>query len=397
MDFKSTFRRLYGQAARDAAYLLLTWPILLVAFIVSVTLVSLGVGTVIIWVGIPILAFALAVTGLFAEVGRRSAALVDSSAPIVGEHRRAPEGSGAVTRLLTMVRDSQRWLEVVWVLVDFWVGLFAWVVTVMWLSVTFSMPFGLLVQSILDRTLGDRGSSSIAELLGLEPEYLWLGIIYTVVFILFGGSLPFVLRGLAALRQAIARGLLGWAGEVGRLEVSRSAVVQAEADARARLERDIHDGPQQRLVRLGIDLARVKRRLPDEGGQEAREIIDSAMEQAQATLEELRQLSRGIAPPILIERGLGAALVELADRSAVPTQVEVDLPELPAHVEQAAYFVVSEALTNVAKHSGALRAAVRARLDGDWLRVSVEDDGVGGADPAKGHGLVGLTQRVAGG
>jgi len=164
------------------------------------------------------------------------------------------------------------------------------------------------------------------------------------------------------------------------------------ADTRRRLERDIHDGPQQRLVRLRMDLARAHRQAEKDPAA-ASAIIQGAMEQTQQTLDELRQLSRGIAPPVLIDRGLAAAITEAATRSSVPVTVSTELPDLPDHVSQAAYFVVSEALANLNKHSGATVAGVEARVVDGSLQVRISDNGIGGASTAKGHGLAGLGGR----
>jgi len=172
-------------------------------------------------------------------------------------------------------------------------------------------------------------------------------------------------------------------------------VQRAEADTRRQLERDIHDGPQQRLVRLGMDLARAKRQAIKDP-QAAEGIISGAMDQTQQTLDELRRLSRGIAPPVLTDRGLSAALAEVAARSTVPVTVHADLPPLPDHISQAAYFVASEALTNLNKHSGAHSAELGAVIETEQLRLWIADDGVGGASLAKGHGLAGLVERLEG-
>lgn len=144
-----------------------------------------------------------------------------------------------------------------------------------------------------------------------------------------------------------------------------------------------------------MDLGRARRQVAGDPEQ-ASATIESALEQARETLDELRALSRGIAPPLLVDRGLGVALDELVVRSAVPVTLVHDLPTgLSPHVETAVYFTVSEALTNVAKHSGADAADVRVVPDGTDLLVQVRDEGVGGAHPGKGQGLAGLVQRVA--
>jgi signal transduction histidine kinase len=188
------------------------------------------------------------------------------------------------------------------------------------------------------------------------------------------------------------------------LSASRSAAVAAEGTALRRLERDIHDGPQQRLVRLQMDLASAERQL-EKDPDAARELIAEARTQSKEALEELRALSRGFAPPILMDRGLVAALESLAVRSPLPTHVESLLPAelvLPPELERNAYFIAAEALTNVAKHARAQNAWVRLELrripptDAVWLDVVVTDDGVGGASAVAGHGLSGIAERLRG-
>jgi signal transduction histidine kinase len=171
--------------------------------------------------------------------------------------------------------------------------------------------------------------------------------------------------------------------------------VTAEAAALRRLERDIHDGPQQRLVHLAMELGRAQYHF-DSRPQAVREALADAIVQAQDALDELRALSRGIAPPVLADRGLSEALCALAARSVVPVELDA-VPlnrRLDAAVETAAYFVVAEALTNVAKHSQASRCVIGLRHIGRTLRVWVTDDGIGGAALAKGHGLQGLDDRL---
>jgi len=177
-------------------------------------------------------------------------------------------------------------------------------------------------------------------------------------------------------------------------EAQRAAAVSAEAIALRRLERDIHDGPQQRLVRLAMDLGRAQQQWETDP-EAARRTTAEALVQTQETLDELRALSRGIAPPILADRGLPAALSALAARSTVEVELDAaDVGRVPPATENTAYFVVAEALTNVAKHSRA--SLCRLSLDrlGDRLMVIITDDGIGGAHTAKGHGLAGLTDRA---
>lgn len=184
--------------------------------------------------------------------------------------------------------------------------------------------------------------------------------------------------------------------EVQSLVKGRQAARTAEAGSLRRLERDIHDGPQQRLVRLGMDLGRAKKQV-EADPEKARQTLDEAIAQTRATLDELRALSRGIAPPVLSDRGVRAAMQEIIARSTVPGHLQMGVPEdLPEHVQTAAYFVVSEALVNVAKHSMATYAIVELSCDRKVLTVKVSDDGIGGAQLAKGHGLGGLSDRVRG-
>jgi signal transduction histidine kinase len=183
---------------------------------------------------------------------------------------------------------------------------------------------------------------------------------------------------------------------VDELERSRARVVDAGEAERRRIERDLHDGTQQQLVALGMTLGRAKARYADEptaiGG-----LLDDAHQQAKDTVTDLRRLIRGLHPPVLTDRGLDAALSAIAVRCPIPVDLSVELDRRPpAAVEAIGYFVVAEALTNVAKHSGAAAAAVRVRREGAGaVWISIMDNGVGGADPDRGTGLRGLADRVA--
>ena len=179
------------------------------------------------------------------------------------------------------------------------------------------------------------------------------------------------------------------------LRESRARIVEAGFAERRRVERDLHDGAQQRLIALALDL-RLARSTLDRDPGAAAELLDAAAGGLTEATEELRELARGFHPPVLADRGLVAALDALASRSSVPVTVDADTRErAPAPVEAAAYFVVSEALTNVARHAHAESAAVKVRRADGRLEVEVRDDGDGGADPANGSGLRGLSDRVA--
>jgi signal transduction histidine kinase len=213
---------------------------------------------------------------------------------------------------------------------------------------------------------------------------------------------PQLTRALAVTDIAVARLLLGppmargaLRARIGELELSRARVVDSAEAERRRIERDLHDGAQQRLVALAMDLGRARARFADDP-EAARAIVDQAHAEAKEALVELRNLVRGVHPPVLTDRGLDAALSGLAALSPVPVSVRVDVAPRPsASVEAIAYFVVAEALTNVAKHARATRAVVSVDRHGNTLSVVIRDDGIGGADP-RGQGLSGLADRVAG-
>jgi signal transduction histidine kinase len=183
--------------------------------------------------------------------------------------------------------------------------------------------------------------------------------------------------------------------KVEELRASRTRMIEATLAERRRLERDLHDGAQQRLVSLALDLRMVEARLADDPGGGA-ELLQTARGELEAALGELRELARGIHPAVLSDRGLGAALDTLASRAPLPVELDTRLGErLPEPVELAAYFVVTEALTNVAKYADASQATVRAIREDGRVVVEVLDDGVGGADPSTGSGLRGLADRLA--
>ena len=175
---------------------------------------------------------------------------------------------------------------------------------------------------------------------------------------------------------------------------SRARIVTAADEERRRIERDLHDGAQQRLVALTLELRSAQRRLGEDRDAEIDQLLESTADELQVALQELRELAHGIHPGILTQGGLAPALESLAARVPLPVTVAATQERLPPDVEATAYFVACEALTNVVKHSQATKAAVRALRDDGWLVVEVEDDGVGGASAEDGSGLRGLADRV---
>jgi signal transduction histidine kinase len=307
--------------------------------------------------------------------------------------------------------DSGLWLDVAHAVVAFPVVLVTSLVTALWwvagvMTVTFPLRYWYRPASLRPQTLYvGTAQSHIDVSLGLtSPDER---LIFTTAFgLLVLATLPLVTRACVSAQTGLGHALLSDASALHRrirgLEQERDtaraqavAAVTAEAAALRRLERDIHDGPQQRLIRLAMELGRAQHHL-DTRPEAAREALADAIVQTQDALDELRALSRGIAPPILVDRGLGEAFADLAARSTVPVELDVGPlnRRLDAAVETTAYFVVAEALTNVAKHSHATRCAIGLGHGEETLRVWVTDDGAGGAAAEKGHGLRGLEDRL---
>lgn len=345
---------------------------------------------------------ALAPVRWFADLERWRIAKVRPAA--TGMRRRTTEKPTAA--------DPGLWLGLAHAVVVFPMALVTSLVTGLWWFVAVgsattalrnhAMPAGPLPPMTLN--VGNARSHVFLGVgLTSAPERIAVG---TVAGLLALCALPLVTRMFVAVQAGLGRLLLSETSALHRrisgLERERdtaraqtAAAVSAEATALRRLERDIHDGPQQRLVRLAMDLGRAQHHF-DSRPEAVREALAEAIVQAQETLDELRALSRGIAPPILVDRGLPAALADLATLSSVPVTLDADpLTRRPdAAVETAAYFVIAEAMTNVAKHSRASRCTVELRHGKGTLRARVTDDGIGGAALDKGHGLRGLADRL---
>jgi signal transduction histidine kinase len=198
---------------------------------------------------------------------------------------------------------------------------------------------------------------------------------------------------LASFAELIATAVSN-ASNRAELVASRARIVAAADDARRRIERDLHDGTQQQLVSLGLELKAVQAGIPAEL-RGAHADLDSLREALDGVVDEVREISRGVHPATLTQWGVGPALRALARRSPVPVELELDVPgRLPDSIEIATYYVVSETLANVAKHAHASFAAVRVAVSDGRLRVEIRDDGVGGADTRRGSGLTGLVDRV---
>lgn len=217
------WRLRYCQCSRDAAYLLAAAPLRLVAFCIILPLLTAGVGTVIIWVGVVILVLALGVAGGFAALARRMAGAVDGSAPLSTHYLRAPDDAGPLRAMLIPLKDPHRWMDLAWTIVSFPVSLVLWVIAVVWLAAVLGGFLGPIAEIVLSQTIPDQDSTNLAELLGLEPDLLWAIGFDLAAGILFLVSAPVVLRKLSAAPAGMDRLMVTWRAEIGRLETSRVA------------------------------------------------------------------------------------------------------------------------------------------------------------------------------
>lgn len=381
---------LLRDVGRDFAVLVGLFAVHLAAFVACVVLVSLGTGLAVLAIGLVILVAGLATAGWASRMDRQLLASRDVVLPAT----RYPESTPGLRGRSRRLAHTQSWRDLLHVLVAFPLATASFSVAVSWVA----GGLGGITYWFWSRYL-PADNQGLPYLLGF-PGHLADVTVNTVLGFILLATTPLVLRGLVRLHAAVAYALLvDEAGalrqRVEALNQSRTAAGDAEVQTLRRLERDLHDGPQQRLVRLGMDISAAQRRLDDDP-QRARTLLDEALQQSQEALAEIRGLSRGIAPPILAEQGLGPAVTALAARGSVPTSVDVQPVELSGAALNAAYFVVAEALTNVEKHSGARSASVEVQSMGAVAVVNVTDDGVGGASTAKGHGLAGLADRLAG-
>jgi signal transduction histidine kinase len=363
-----------------------------VAFVVVLTGATLGVALLVVALaGVPILWAVLLLAGWFARAERaRFALLLGERIPDPGRYR--PPAGGWWQRMRQYLGARTTWQQFGYALLRFPLSCVQFVIVL----TVWPVALAMIALPAYYRAL-PRGSEFLG---GTAPPGAWEVAGLTVGGLILLLLAPQVTRGLAVTDALVARVLLGppktqLQARIGELERSRAAVVDSAEAERRRIERDLHDGAQQRLVALAMDLGRAKARFSDDP-EAARAIVDQAHAEAKAALVELRNLVRGVHPPVLTDRGLDAALSGLAALSPVPVAVTVDVPARPpSSVEAIAYFVVAEALTNVAKHAHATQAAVSVVRRADTLSVVISDNGVGGADP-RGQGLAGLADRVAG-
>ncbi|MCM3886493.1 sensor histidine kinase [Frankia sp. R82] len=335
---------------RGLLYLLLSLPLSLVGFIVVTVAISLGAGLAITVVGIPVLVVGLRICRAFGTLERARARWLLGLRVATPSHP-PPRRPGQRGPGLATLGDPVAWREALFLFVR--------------------LPWGIV-------------------------SFVLALLLVTVAWVV----LPGATRALVAVDRAMVRGMLAPSARVEQrvreAAASRRTAQDAAADLR-RIERNLHDGAQARLVALAIGLGMAKEILTEDP-QAAAEMVAEAHGEVKLALVELRDLSRGINPAILTDRGLPAALAALADRCTVPTLVTVELATRPAAaVEGIIYFTTAELLTNISKHSQAGGATVDLhRVDDGSLLLQIGDDGIGGADPLGGSGLTGLGERIAG-
>ncbi|MER7485223.1 sensor domain-containing protein [Streptomyces sp. NPDC126497] len=386
-----------GRAWRELGHVLLSLPISILLFTYAVTMVSLGAGLLVTFLGVPVLAAALAGCRGFGAVERaRARGLLGLE---VGE----PEPlrmrrQGFMAWIGAVLKSGASWrallyavLHMPWAVLSFTVSVTVW--SVGWSLLTYPLWFW-----VLPTYAGQDG----IQLYGDEHHRIHLDnpfeiAVTTLVGLLFTLATPWIVRALTMVDRVMVHGLLGpsrLATRVVELESDRGVVVDTAAADLRRIERDLHDGAQARLVALAMDLGLAKEKLREDP-QVAARMVDEAHGEVKTALQELRDLARGIHPAVLTDRGLDAALSSVASRCTVPVQVEVDLTERPAPaIEGIAYFTVSELLQNVSKHARATWAAVEVWRTENRLMLQVVDNGVGGAEVSGGSGLAGLAERL---
>ncbi|MFI6205497.1 sensor histidine kinase [Streptomyces sp. NPDC051041] len=386
-----------ARSRRELGYVLLGLPVGTLLFSYAVTMVSLGAGLLVTFLGIPVLAAALAGCRGFGAMERaRARGLLGLDVADPEPLRPAKRGVAAWTG--AVLRDGASWRALLYALVRFpWAVLsFGVAVTVWtwgWAMLTYPLWFWVFPMYVGQDGLQVYGDGTHRIHLDNPFEIT----VTALVGLLFALAAPWIVRALTTVDRMLVHGLLGpsrLSARVVELESDRGVVVDAAAADLRRIERDLHDGAQARLVGLAMDLGLAKEKLKEDPRAAAR-MVDEAHGEVKTALQELRDLARGIHPAVLTDRGLDAALSAVASRCPVPVRVEVDLAERPAPaIEGIAYFTVSELLQNVGKHSRAASAAVEVWRVEDRLLLQVVDDGVGGADASAGSGLAGLAERL---
>ncbi|MYW69282.1 sensor histidine kinase [Streptomyces sp. SID8379] len=381
---------------RGAAYLLTGAVCGLVTLLALVVTAAAGIALALLLIGLPLLA-AVALTGLpVAALERRRLRLIDPAAPPLPDPHRTPDTHGPWGWLRTRARERATWRDLAHTVV---LATVLWPLDALALAVGLFLPLAVVATPALMATAGDGEEARVVKLWTVTSwSGAWASALLGVVLLALG---TYVVGCAAGARAALARLLLTPPEtdvRVRELTSSRARLVDAFEAERRRIERDLHDGAQQRLVALTMTLGLARLDAPP--GPLADQLT-KAHGEAGLVLSELRELIHGIHPQVLTDYGLAAAVADAADRSPTPVDLDLDGLELPdgarpsRAVESAAYFVTTEALANIARHSGADRALVTGAHTAGRLVLEIRDDGHGGADPARGTGLTGLADRVS--
>ncbi|WP_330459250.1 sensor domain-containing protein [Streptomyces sp. NBC_00820] len=386
-----------SRAWRELGYILLSLPVSITLFTWTVTMVSLGAGLLVTFVGIPVLAVALAGCrgfGVLERTRARGLLHVDVADPEPLRTRKP----GVFAWMGAVLKSGTSWRHLLYALLQFPWAVFSFVVAVTFWSVGWSLLTYPLWFWVLPMYAGQGG----IQLYGDAHHSVYLDNPFEITVTALTGLLftlvtPWIIRALTTVDGLLVRGLLGpsrLSARVVELESDRGVVVDTAAADLRRIERDLHDGAQARLVNLAMGLGLAKEKLREDPRAAAR-MVEEAHGEVKTALQELRDLARGIHPAVLTDRGLDAALSSVASRCTVPVRVEVDLSARPAPaIEGIAYFTVCELLQNISKHSGARAASVDVWRAEDRLMLQVMDDGAGGADASHGSGLAGLSGRL---
>ncbi|WP_031034597.1 sensor histidine kinase [Streptomyces sp. NRRL F-5650] len=386
-----------ARSLREFGYVLLGLPVGILLFTYAVTMVSLGAGLLVTFLGVPVLAAALAGCRGFGAMERvRARALLGLRMPDPEPLRMKKQG--AMGWMGAVLKSGASWRSLLYAVVQFPWSVFSFAVSVTFWATGWAMLTYPLWFWVFPMYAGQDG----LQLYGDETHRIYLDnpfeiAVTAVIGLLFTLVTPWLVRALTTVDRVMVHGLLGpsrLATRVVELESDRGVVVDTAAADLRRIERDLHDGAQARLVNLAMDLGLAKEKLKEDP-RAAAVMVDEAHGEVKTALQELRDLARGIHPAVLTDRGLDAALSAVASRCTVPVRVEVDLAERPASaIEGIAYFTVSELLQNISKHARATWAAVEVWRAESRLMLQVVDNGVGGADASAGSGLAGLAERL---
>jgi signal transduction histidine kinase len=391
---RSPFRIIFSwEPIKAFLFLVLTFAIWIVIFSTLVTLIALAVGLtlsiILAVVGIPLFALTLLLMPVIGHVERFRVRLL-TGIDIPNPYKKITDELWG-DKAKAFLTDGALWRDLLYAIVIFPIGVVEFVIAVVGVSV----PLSLLSIPIILQFNDEIQVTGFWSVASTAESFVLAGI--GIVLLLLAAYL-FVI--LARAHGIFARWLIGpsdveaLAARVETLSESRSRMVGVSLEDRRHIERDIHDSTQPRLVSLAMTLGMAREKL-DTDPDGARALIDSAHQQAKEVLVEIRNLVRGLHPSILTDRGLEAAVPALAGQCAVPVAVSVELDDRPSEaVETTAYYIVAEALTNVAKHSRATEAHVIIQRDNGNLRIDIVDVGVGGASPSPGSGLSGLSDRV---